>query len=193
MSFQNRATRVLVAAAVVLCITPSLYAQDQFEYRVLSTARTSTMQTEMQELASVGFRFGGVMGGETALGGAEVVLVMIRGGNYPGGYRYRLLATSKTSTLQKELQDAGDAGYEYRGQTQFKSAFGGKEVVVILERAREAGPRFEYRLLATSKTSTMQKELTDAGQRGFEFVGVTVGKTALGGDEVVSILRRRVQ
>ena len=50
--------------------------------------------------------------------------------------------------------------------------------------------RYEYRLLATNKTSTMQKELNEAGAAGFSFVGVTVGETALGGKEVVSILRR---
>ena len=108
---------------------------------------------------------------------------------------YRVLATSKTSTMQKEMQEAGDAGYEYRGQTVFKSAFGGKEVVTILERDREAvSPvRFEYRLIATKKTSTLQKELAEAGDQGFEFVGVTVAQTVIGGTEVVSILRRRAQ
>ena len=113
----------------------------------------------------------------------------------PGTYEYRLLATNKTSTMQKELQEAGDAGFEYKGQTAFKSAFGGKEVVTILEHARDVrtGARFEYRLLATSKTSTMQKELSEAGDQGFEFVGLTVGKTLMGGDEVVSILRRKAQ
>jgi hypothetical protein len=193
MSFQKRATGVLVAAAVALCAAPSV-AQDRIEYRVLSTAKTSTMQKEMQEAADAGFRFGDVMGGETAIGGSEVVVVMSRGGS-AGGYEYRLLATNKTSTMQKELQEAGDAGYEYRGQTQFKSAFGGKEVVAILERSKDSGarPRFEYRLLATTKTSTMQKELADAGDRGYEFVGLTVGKTLMGGDEVVSILRRKAR
>lgn len=193
MSFQNRATGALVAAAIALCATPS-FAQDRVEYRVLSTAKTSTMQKEMQEAADAGFRFGDVMGGETAIGGSEVVVVMSRGG-HAGSYEYRLLATNKTSTMQKELQEAGDAGYEYRGQTQFKSAFGGKEVVAILERAKDSAvrPRFEYRLLATTKTSTMQKELAEAGDRGYEFVGLTVGKTLMGGDEVVSILRRKAR
>jgi hypothetical protein len=36
----------------------------------------------------------------------------------------------------------------------------------------------------------MQKELQEAGAEGFEFVGVTVADTAMGGTEVVSILRR---
>jgi hypothetical protein len=47
-----------------------------------------------------------------------------------------------------------------------------------------------YRLLATSKTSTMEKELNEAGKDGFLIVGFTVGKTEIGGEEIVSILRK---
>ena len=163
------------------------------QYRVLATNKTSTMQKEMQEAAEAGFQFGDVMGGDTALGGSEVVVIMSRG-DTPGRYGYRLLATNKTSTMQKEMQEAGDAGFEYRGQTVFKSAFGGKEVVVILERdPAQPRIRYEYRLLATKKTSTMQKELAESGDAGFAFVGMTVAKTLVGGDEVVAILRRKVQ
>ncbi len=39
----------------------------------------------------------------------------------------------------------------------------------------------------------MQKELAEAGEAGFGFVGMTVAKTLVGGDEVVAILRRKVQ
>ena len=52
-------------------------------------------------------------------------------------------------------------------------SFGGKEVVVVMQKTA-AAPHFEYRLLATNKTSTMQKELQDAADAGFEFVGQTV-------------------
>ncbi|MBI1738065.1 MAG: hypothetical protein HYR58_02320 [Acidobacteria bacterium] len=93
--------------------------------------------------------------------------------------------------MQKEMQQAGDEGYEYKGQTVFKTAFGGQEVVCILERDTSVNaPRWEYRLLATKKTSTMQKELQEAGEQGFSFVGVTVAETAFGGTEVVTITRR---
>jgi hypothetical protein len=188
-----------IAAAVAVCVgvlTPtSGRAQgprDRVEYRVLATNKTSTMQKEMQDAASAGFRFSGVMGGETSFGGSEVVVMMSREAK-PGQYEYRLLATNKTSTMHKEMQEAGDAGFEYRGQTVFKSAFGGKEVVVILERDVNASerPRYEYRLLATKKTSTLQKELSEAGDHGFAFVGLTVAETAIGGTEVVAILRRK--
>ena len=80
------------------------------QYLVLATNKTSTMQKEMQEAAAAGFRFGDVMGGDTAFGGSEVVVIMHRNGS-PGRFDYRLLATSKTSTMQKELQEAGDAGF----------------------------------------------------------------------------------
>ena len=36
----------------------------------------------------------------------------------------------------------------------------------------------------------MEKELKEAGAAGFEFLEVIVGSTAMGGKEVVSILRR---
>jgi len=168
-------------------------AGETYEYRLLATNKTSTMQKEMNEAAAQGFRFGGVMGGETAFGGSEVVVTMIRDGaaEQGGRFQYRLLATSKTSTMQKEMQQAGDEGFEYKGQTVFSTTFGGKEVVVILERDRNEKTRaYDYKLLATSKTSTMQKELTEAGRQGYAFVGVTVAETAFGGKEVVSILRR---
>jgi hypothetical protein len=105
---------------------------------------------------------------------------------------YRLLATNKTSTMQKELSEAGAAGFLYSGQTIYNSAFGGREVVVILERSAGAETAYEYKLLATARTSTMQKELNEAGRAGFVFCGMTVAETALGGREVVSILRRQV-
>jgi len=165
------------------------------EYRVLATKRTSTLQKEMSEAADAGFRFAAVMGGETSFGGDETVVIMTRSGEGQPTYQYRLLATSKTSTMQKELQEAADAGFEYRGQTVFKTTFGGKEVVCILERDRAAvsGPRYEYRLVATKRTATMQKELQEAGDQGFDVVGMTVGSTFVGGTELVTIVRRKVR
>ena len=36
----------------------------------------------------------------------------------------------------------------------------------------------------------MQREFQEAGANGFTLVGMTVGETAFGGNEVVAILRR---
>jgi hypothetical protein len=162
------------------------------EHLVVATSKTSTMEKELNAGAEAGYRYDAVMGGETAFGGNEVVAVMSRtAGTRAGRFGYRLLATAKTSTMQKELQSAADAGFQYRGQTVFNSAFGGEEVVCILERDGSAATeRVDYRLVATSKTGTLQKELAQAGAAGYQIVGMTVGKTALGGNELVAITRR---
>jgi hypothetical protein len=162
-------------------------------YKVLATNKTSTMEKELNEAGEAGYRFVTVMGGETGFGGSEVVVVMVRKADSPSDARfeYRLLATNKTSTMQKELQEAAEAGYDYKGQTVFSSSFGGEEVVLIGERQPGAPPRrVLFRLLATNKTSTMQKELQEAAEDGFEVVGLTVGSTAYGGAELVTVLRR---
>jgi hypothetical protein len=187
---------IVRACLTMFLLLGAVNAQDsarRLEYRLLATNKTSTMQKEMNQAAEAGFRFSGVMGGETSFGGSEAVVIMHKdpANESRERFQYKLLATNKTSTMQKELQEAGDLGFEFKGQTVFSSTFGGKEVVVILEKDREsAASRWEYKLLATSRTSTMQKELSVAGAQGFAFVGVTVAETALGGKEVVSILRR---
>ena len=187
---------VVVIAAALTCAAwrPSIASAQTspaIEFRVLATTKTSTMEQELNEAADAGFRFQAVMGGSTAFGGNEVVVVMSRSGPPKGRYVYTLLATNKTSTMQKELQDAANTGFEYRGQTVFKSVFGGEEVVCILERDKDAPIQaVEYQLVATSKTSTLEKELRDEGAAGFQIVGMTVAKTALGGKELVAITRR---
>ena len=182
----------LLGLVPVLGQTPT---PGMMEYRLLATNKTSTMQKELNEGAVAGFKFERAMGGATAFGGQETVAIMSksRGADARARYEYKLLAANKTSTMQKELQEAGDLGFEYRDQTVFNTSFGGDEVVVILERDRDATPqKWEYKLLATNKTSTMQKELQEVGGDGFQFVGVTVSKSAFGGKEVISILRRPV-
>jgi hypothetical protein len=177
--------------SLAVVFPPVVAAEDRIEYRLLSTTKTSTMEKELNDAAEAGFRFDAFMGGETAFSGSEVVAVMSRHAAGKARFGYRLLAASKTSTMQKELQEAADAGFEYRGQSVFESFFGGHEVVLILERDNSAAVRrIEYKLLATSKTSTLQKELDQVGMAGFEVVGLTVAKTAMGGNELVAITRR---
>jgi hypothetical protein len=163
----------------------------QFSFKVLGTTKTSSMEKEMNEAAEAGYVYQSIMGGETAFGGKEAIVIMGRNGAANSQKSYRLLAASKTSTLEKEMQMAAENGFEYKGQTIFETTLGGREVCVIMEhdKAREAKPG-QYRLLATSKTSTMEKELAEAGAQGYEVVGMTVSKTAFGGNEIVGILRR---
>ena len=187
--------RFAVVGVTLLGLASAASAQDRLAYKVLATSKTSTMEQEMRDAGVTGYRFVAVVGGETAIAGSEVVVLMEHRNDDSTKYQYRLLATSKTSTLQKELQESADGGWVAVGQTVFSSAFGGDETVAILERdpERPRTERYEFRLVATSKTSTLQKELQAAAEDGFEAIALTVGKTAWGGSELVIITRRRAK
>ena len=185
-------TRSVLLAAIAMGSAVN-GADGPLAYRVLATSKTSTMDKELNEAAGDGYRFAKAMGGKTANGGQEVVIAMVKESGAAGrsAFRYKLLATSKTSTMQKEMQSLADEGYEYVDQTVFQTAFGGREVVVIMEAdPSRKEPRSTYRLLATTKTSTLQKELQEAGAQGYVLLGLTVGKTEIGGDEIVAVLRK---
>src|SRR4051812_24291902 len=96
---------LLLTSAAVLGNQDAAVAQvaSGVDYRVLATTKTSTMEKELNEGAEAGFRFQSVMGGETAVGGKEVVAVMSRTGDSKARFAYKLVATSKTSTMEKEL------------------------------------------------------------------------------------------
>ena len=192
--YNMRLTILKYVSLILAAFLAVLGAADvpKYDYRLLATTRTSTMEKELNDAAEAGYSFSSVMGGQTGIGGKEVVVVMAKklGAESHADKKYKLLATSRTSTMQKELQQAGNEGFDFCGQTVFQSAFGGKEVSVILERGSSTKRRVEFKLLATTRTSTMEKELKEAGQEGFEFLEVMVGSTAMGGKEVISILRR---
>jgi hypothetical protein len=175
--------KAVLGLVCVLALSLSLSAADQTgptQYKLLATSRTSTLEKELNDAAAQGYRLEGTMGGE--IRGGEVITVMAR---VKGGakYHYRLLATSRTGTMEKELQEAASEGYDYAGYT----ARG--EVIVILERdtSKPARKNYDYKLLATSRTSTMQKELDDAVEAGYEFVAV------IRRGEVITFLRKKVE
>ncbi len=189
----RKSIRSLNLATLVALGFIGMAEAESFEYQVVSTSKTSTFEKELNAAAEKGFYLSSIMGGETTFGWREVVAVMQRGtgGGTNARRVYKLLATNKTSTMDKELRELGAAGFEYRGQTAFATAFRGREVIVILEKD-EARPakKIEYRLLATTKTSTMQKELQEAGAEQFTVVGMTVCKGFVDEFEIVTILKR---
>jgi hypothetical protein len=89
-------------------------------------------------------------------------------------YRYKLLATARTSTMEKELNEAAEGGYRLLPRTMMAKGLPptGAEIVVVLERPPAAEKRYEYKLLATNRTSTLQKEVREAQAAGFAIVGM---------------------
>ena len=125
-----RAIWGVVAASVLASAVPdAAWAQDRFI--LLATNRTGTMEDELNAAGADGYRFIGTQGGETAFGGSEVVVIMERD---PEGrrYRYMLLATSRTGTMEQELNSVPPE-FEVVGMTVFESTFGGDESAVILQ------------------------------------------------------------
>ena len=188
----NRMLRVSIAVAVLALVVALPAAAQSANYKILATNKTSTMEKELKDAGALGYRFVAVMGGETGFGGSEAVVLLEKAQDDKNTYSYRLLATNRTSTLQKELQEAGEAGYHAVGQTVFESMFGGRETVAIVQKSSDQAlaVQYEYKLVATSKTSTLEKELRAVVESGFQAIDLTVGKTAMGGAEIVVITRR---
>jgi hypothetical protein len=92
----------------------------------------------------------------------------------PNTYKYKLLATSRTGTMQKELNEAAAGGYRLMPSTMIskKAMMGGVEIVCVMELSPSSAKRYDYRLLATSKTGTLQKEALEAQEAGYVLVGM---------------------
>ena len=172
-----------VVSAILLLSTLGFAQKSEPEFKLLATSRTSTMEKEINEMAREGYQLAGTMSGETKEGEIMVAMRKLPEGDDKGRFQYKLLATERTGTMQRELQEAADQGYEYAG------VMARGEVMVILERdkAMQNHPHSQYRLLATTLTGTMQKEMSQAAADGYEFVAL------LRRGEVMAIMRKRPQ
>ena len=151
-------------------------------YLLLATGRTSIMQKELSEASAAGYR---VLGG-CRTGGGEFTMLLEKVAQPPEVYQYLLLATTRTSTMQKELDDAAAQGFHLLRHAMMGS---GSETMMVLEKA--PGPRpspSQYLLLATDLTGTLQKELGQAADQGYEVVGMVRGEQEAGGGQHMVIL-----
>ena len=78
--------------------------------------------------------------------------------------QFLLLATKKTSTMQKELNQAAAEGYRIIAG----SRTSGTEMALLLESVAEPPNIYEYQLLATTRTGTCTDTRTgsDGGHHG---------------------------
>jgi hypothetical protein len=84
--------------------------------------------------------------------------------------------------MERELNSAAAGGFRLLPQTTMAQSsagrrilgggFAGNEIIVVVERPPAANQRYEYKLLATSKTGTMQKEVSDAVAAKFVLVAM---------------------
>jgi hypothetical protein len=160
---------------VLLAVSVAAVAEAQDDrYLLLATERTSTMQQEINEAASRGFRVVAASPRE----GSEVIVVLEQ---TKDKYDYRLVATTRTGTLQREISAAAEAGYRIVPRAVTGK---GDEVVLLMEKGAEVPANVQYQVLSTERTGTLQKEISQASANGYALVALA------GRSEHVAILER---
>ena len=165
--------RPVACALLVLSAAAGAEAQDD-RYLLLATERTGTMQQEINEAAARGFRVVATSPKESG----EVLVVLEQTEHK---YEYLLVATTRTATLQREITDAAEAGYQIVPRAVTGK---GDEVVLLMERGAESPAKAHYQVLATERTGTLQKEISQASANGYSLVALA------GRGEHVAILER---
>ncbi|HVO79690.1 MAG TPA: hypothetical protein VMT28_03105 [Terriglobales bacterium] len=124
------------------------------DYVLLDTVRTKTLQKELNEAAAKGYELAAM----SSYGANNILMEKLSPEAPAAPDRYLLLATTRTSTMQKEINDAVAKGYAVAAGS------GGEEILLIMERTAKAP---EYLLLATVRMTTLEKEINEAATRGF--------------------------
>lgn len=94
--------------------------------------------------------------------------------------KYLLLATERTQTMQREIDEAAAQGFRVVAA----SPTDGDEAIILLERTTG---KYEYRLLAATRAQTLQREINDAAGAGYSLVKRAVARK---GDELLVLMER---
>ena len=141
-------------------------ASNKIEYKFLATKKVATMEEEMNAAAKEGFRYHSSSPG--------LLTLMIRDTsekNAKQRYDYKLLATLRTDTMQREMLGMGENGFNYLSTS---SGLGGVTTLFERDLDKPVGTdKKEYKLLAAITDSTTEKELTDSMNSGFQFRDIT--------------------
>lgn len=164
------ASALLFLIGCGICFGQASKTDADSQYKLLATTKTSTMQKELNETAAKGYRI--LVGSPTS--GTEMALFLSREASAEKPYQYQLLATTRTGTMQKELNEAAADGFRLLPRTMIakQQLLGPVEIVAILEKPPIVDRKYDYKLLATTLTGTLQKEVTEAQNAGYVIVGM---------------------
>jgi hypothetical protein len=176
---------IIVAAGCVLASAQNVKVDSHQTQLLLAASSTTTLQQELDRAGALGFR--AVMG--TTRGNAEMVVFLERDLKAGDKRQFRLIATNATGTFQKEMAEAAAQGYRAIGPTFLNKPAGliGNEIVVIMERTANPSKRYEYKLIATNQTSTIQSEWGVATSLDYKPVAVLTRA------EVMMLLEREAE
>jgi hypothetical protein len=136
----------------------ALGSEGEREYRIVSTKKTGTLEEEVRQAASGGFR---------PIGVGFMTVVLERDAQKAGAEReYRVVATSRFSTAEREVQTLASEGFRIVGTPQSSN-----EWVFVLERSVGSATRVQYRLVEL-RTRTADETLRLATADGYRVVGL---------------------
>lgn len=161
-------------------------AADVSDYVLHSTVRTGSLQNDLNQSAARGYELVAI----STYGANNVLMEKHSPDSPPVPARYLLLATTRTSTMQREINESVAKGYAV------VAGSGGEELIIIMEKVTSDAP--EYLLLATSRSTTLEKEINHAAAQGFHplprtMLAVWASKTNMFGrasDEVSIIMEK---
>lgn len=147
-----------------------VFAQDKVQidedqtYLILSTKKISTMEKELDEVAAKGFRV--LYGAPTQQ--YDMALFLDRIGKNESPYTYKVLATTRHKTMEKELNELASQGFRLLPRTiVFKQGFLTAELVMVMERSANSNKKYEYKLVEAFKETKLHKKIEEAIAGGF--------------------------
>lgn len=136
---------------------------DDQTFLILSTKRIQTMEKELDEAAAKGFRV--LYGAPTTAFDMAVLLNRVTGSER---YNYKILATSRVKTMEKELNENARQGYRLLPRTViFKMGLFTSELVMLMEREPKTVKSYEYKLITAGKEVKLHKKIDEAAPDGF--------------------------
>jgi hypothetical protein len=144
-------------------------SSDRYSYRVLKS--DDAVESNLRDMASKGFSpvgaflqqsgFGAMMSSPTT-GSLHIVLQgPAEGASVVPARRARVLSTTKTSTMERELNETAAKGFRVTGASLMK---------VMLEENEDPSAKLEYKLIAAVRYETLKNEIIAAGREGFRIV-----------------------
>jgi hypothetical protein len=155
-------------------------------FLVLHTFKTATMQRELDEAASAGYRIVDAFFEEHApsgflgFGEGEMVVVLEKTTTPPKTYAYRLLESAlRISTLEKKVNESTAQGFQLLPYAVFPVThhFGGffpptEITVALMERDPDKSERSEYHFLRTRGLSSLKEQITKSVAQGYRPIHV---------------------
>jgi hypothetical protein len=171
------------ALALLLTLTTSAASQDKDKtdrvpidpdqsYLVLSTKKIKTIEKELDEVATKGFRV--LYGAPTQQFDMALLLKRVpEAAETP--YSYKVMATVRNKTMEKEINEAGSQGYRLLPRTIiFKQGFFVNELVMLMEREPKSKKSYVYRLLTAGKETKLHKKIDESIAQGFDPVTMII-------------------